>query len=178
MKTVHLHQRPFQCLLTPTQIADRVRLLGQAISQDFAGRKPLMVGVLNGAFVFVADLVRQLTIQPEIAFVRYASYEGMQSTGKLQALLPLNEQVAGRDVILIEDIVDSGHTMQQLIALAQQEGAASVRVASLLLKPDALQVPLTVDYVGFEIENRFVVGYGLDYDGQGRELAGIYVLAE
>ena len=131
--------------------------------------------MLNGSYMFAADLTRELTLNDqEITFVKLASYEGTSSTGQVQQLLGLREDVAGREVIVLEDIVDTGQTCAQLVALLQQKGAASVEIACLLLKPASLRVAVSVRYVGIEIPNDFVVGYGLDYDGLGRGLPDLY----
>lgn len=173
--TVRLHDKDFRLYRPAAAIAAAVAQLGERLSADYAGRRPLLVAVLNGSYVFAADLTRALTLNDqEITFVKLASYEGTSSTGTVQQLLGLREDVAGRDVVVLEDIVDTGQTASQLVALLQQKGAASVEVACLLLKPASLRLPLRVRYVGLEIPNDFVVGYGLDYDGLGRGLPDLY----
>lgn len=175
---VQVKDHTFELFLSAATLQERIARLGAQISQDFAGQRPFLLGVLNGAFIFTADLARHISADLDISFIRYASYEGMQSSGKIRSLLPVPDSVAGRPVIIVEDIVDTGQTMQHIMNQVQEKGARSVHIASLLLKPDALTVELSVDYLGFEIENRFVVGYGLDYDGHGRQLDSLYALAD
>lgn len=174
--TVTLHDKQFRLYRPATELATAVRDVAARLTADYAGRRPLFVVVLNGAFIFAADLVRatDLPEAPEITFVKLASYEGTSSSGTVSELMGLREDVAGRHVIIIEDIVDTGHTAAGLLATLQQRGAVSVEVACLLLKPAALQAKLTVRYVGLAIPNDFVVGYGLDYDGLGRHLPDLY----
>jgi hypoxanthine phosphoribosyltransferase len=152
------------------------RELGAQISADYAGKKPLFIGVLNGSFVFVADLFRSLTIEAEISFVKLASYKGTSSTGNVITAIGLEEGLHGRDLIIAEDIVDTGKTLHGFLAELQKHGPASVRIATFLTKPDALQHPVHADYVGFAIPNNCVLGYGLDYDGLGRNLPELYTL--
>ena len=141
-----------------------------------AGKNPLLLAVLNGAFVFAADLMRELTIPCEISFVKLASYQGTTSTGKVKEVIGINENLAGRTVIIVEDIVESGTTMKQMIESLGTRNPASVHICTLLLKPDRLKVDLDIDYAAFRIPNDFIVGYGLDYDQQGRQLPDIYTL--
>lgn len=139
---------------------------------------PLALCILNGSFIFAADLLRMLPLEIAVTFVRYVSYDGTESTGAPRELLGLNERVAGRDVIVIEDIVDTGLTMQSLLAHLRALGAASVRVVTMFMKPEAFRGDFSVDYVCCELPNRFVVGYGLDYNGRGRNLPDLYILEE
>ncbi|GAA4468457.1 hypoxanthine phosphoribosyltransferase [Nibrella saemangeumensis] len=157
-------------------IQNRIAELAGQINQDYKGKQPLLVGVLNGSFLFAADLMKNLTIPCEITFIRVASYAQMASTGKVKEILGLQEAVEGRDLIVIEDIVDTGLTLAQIREQLESLKPASIALATLLFKPEALIKELTLDYVGFEIENRFVVGYGLDYDGLGRNSKDILVL--
>ncbi|GAA4407545.1 hypoxanthine phosphoribosyltransferase [Nibrella viscosa] len=159
-------------------LQSRIAELAGQINQDYKGKQPLLVVVLNGAFLFAADLMKNLTIPCEITFIRVASYAKMASTGKVKEILGLQESVAGRDLIVIEDIVDTGLTLAQIKEQLQVLNPASVALATLLFKPEALIKELPLDYVGFKIENRFVVGYGLDYDGLGRNTKEIFVLKE
>jgi hypoxanthine phosphoribosyltransferase len=156
----------------------RIAELAAQIDRDYADRCPLVVGVLNGAVLFTADLLKHINIDCEITFIRVSSYRHMASTGEVKQILGLSEAIAGRDVIVVEDIVDTGLTMAEVLRQLNAMQPASIAVATLLFKPAALKTPLHLDYVGFEIENRFVVGYGLDYDGLGRNTNQIYVLAE
>ena len=174
--TVQLHDLQFVPFLSKTQIRERVREMGRIISADYAGKRPVLLGVLNGAFLFIADLVRSLEIDCEICFVKLRSYEGTRSSGEVETLLGLDTDIEDRHVLLVEDIVDTGNTLHYFLPDLQQFKPASVELVALLLKPAALQQPLDIRYLGFEIENRFVVGYGLDYNGLGRNLPAIYQL--
>ena len=159
-------------------LQNRIAELADQINRDYAGRQPLIVGVLNGAVLFTADLLKNLTIDCEITFIRVASYNQTASTGQVKQILGLTEVVADRDLIVVEDIVDTGLTMVEVHRLLQEQKPASIAVATLLYKPAALQTPIHLDYVGFSIDNKFVVGYGLDYNGLGRNTKDIYVLKE
>jgi hypoxanthine phosphoribosyltransferase len=173
-----IHDKTFVPFISEAAIQDRVEALGQQISQDYADRCPLIVVVLNGAAIFGADLLKNITVPCEITFIRVASYQQTASTGELKQILGLSESVAGRDLIIVEDIVDTGLTMADVCRQMRLQGPASIAIATLLFKPDALQEEIELDYVGFEIENQFVVGYGLDYDGLGRNTKAVYVLNE
>ena len=173
--TVRLHDKDFLLYQPASAIAAAVRAVAARLNADYAGRRPLLVAVLNGSFMFAADLVRELTVDGlEISFVKLTSYEGTESTGAIKQLIGLREEVRDRHVIVIEDIVDTGHTAAGLVRRLAEQGAASVELACLLLKPASVRVPLTVRYAGLEIPNDFVVGYGLDYDGLGRHLPDLY----
>lgn len=159
-------------------IQNRIAELAEQINETYKDKQPLLVVVLNGAFLFAADLMKNLSIPCQITFIRVASYAQMASTGKVKEILGLQEPVEGRNLIVIEDIVDTGLTLAQVRKQLESLHPASIALATLLFKPEALLKKLTLDYVGFEIENRFVVGYGLDYDGFGRNTPEIYVLRE
>ncbi len=176
MQQVTVHDKTFKTFLSSEQIGAEVRRLGREITRDLKGKRPLFLSVLNGSFVFAADLVRQCDMDLEITFVKLASYQGTSSSGKITELIGLNESLKGRHVLIVEDIIDSGKTMQELLKTLHAQQPASVQIATLLLKPDALEVELDIAYCGFEIPPEFVVGYGLDYDGLGRNLADLYVL--
>ncbi len=173
---IHLHDKTFVPYLDEAAIGQAVASMAQQMNTDYAGRTPLVVVVLNGAFVFGAELFKQLRFDCEVAFIRVSSYRGTASTGEVKEQMPLGADVAGRDVILIEDIVDSGLTMDNLRQRITEAGASSVALCTLLFKPDAFQGLYDLKYVGIEIPDRFVVGYGLDYDGLGRNLPAIYQL--
>lgn len=170
----------FRPYITGSQIQERIAQLAKSIVAEYAERNPLFVCVLNGAAPFAVDLFRACEeIDAELTFVRLKSYEGMGSTGVVKQVLGLSENIDGRDIILIEDIIDTGTTMVNLLADLQAMKPASVRIATLLFKPEALQHPeLNPDYVGFEIPKKFIIGYGLDIDGLARNLNDIYVLDE
>ena len=148
------------------------------INRDYAGKRPLLLGVLNGSFMFVADLMKHLDIECEISFVKFSSYQGTTTTGVIREVIGLSESIAGRDVIILEDIVDTGITMQRMLETLGTRNPASVAIASLFLKPARLKVPVDVKYSAFTIPDRFIVGYGLDYDGLGRNLPDVYDVVE
>ena len=175
VQTVTLHGKEFKPYLSADELAAAVGAVARRLNQDYAGRCPLFVAVLSGSFMFAADLLKHVTVDCEIAFIRVASYEGTQSTGQLKELLGLHESLRGRDVIILEDIVDTGHTMRALLGQLAEKEPASLEVATLFFKPASLQHELTLRYVGREIPNDFIVGYGLDYDGLGRNLPDVYV---
>ncbi len=178
MENITAHDLTFEPFIGEAEIAAKVEALGSQIRQQFEGKRPLFVGVLNGAFIFAADLVRACGIECEIAFVRLASYEGLSSKGKVSTVLGLDFEVKNRHIIVVEDIVDSGRTLHHFMADLQKLEPASASLAVLLFKPEALQMPVKIDYLGFEIPDKFVVGYGLDYNGLCRELPGIYQLSQ
>ena len=154
----------------------RIQDLAAQISADYQGKQPLFVAVLNGSFMFVAQLLKGIGVACEITFVRVASYQATESSGELKEILGLNQDIKGRDVIIVEDIVDTGLTMFELCGQLATQKPNSLKIATMLFKPTALRADVSPSYVGFEIENKFVLGYGLDYDGLGRNLDAIYVL--
>lgn len=180
MRTIDEQGYHFEEWLTPAQIAADVKEAAAKITADYQGKEPLFVVVLNGAFVFASDLIRALQdIRCEVTFIRVSSYYGMASTGRLEFIVPLQQVVENRDVIIVEDIIDSGLTIHQLKAHMRGLGAASIRVASMLFKPNRLEFEdAKPDYVGHEITDEFVVGYGLDFDGFERNLDAIYKVKE
>lgn len=178
MSIVRIKDKTFKTSIAEAEIKERVKALAQQISNDMEGKTPLFLGVLNGAFIFAADLMREMTIPCEISFVKLASYQGTTSTGKIQEVLGINENLSGRHVIIVEDIVESGQTMKRMIESLGTRNPASVHICTLFFKPDKLQEDLTLDYVAFRIPDDFIVGYGLDYDHQGRELKDIYTIVE
>ncbi len=168
----------FEPYISRRRIKARVRELAREITLQCKGRKPLLLCVLNGAFPFAGDLFREIDTDAEIGFVRLKSYQGTGTTGKVRQLMGLDLDITGRLVVIIEDIVDTGHTIAALMEDLAAAGAAEVKVATLLFKPESLQCPVSPDYVGFEIPAKFVIGYGLDIDGLARNLPDIYVLKE
>ena len=178
METVVVKDKKFSMFLTEEQIKQRVRELGKQISEDLKGKNPLFLAVLNGSFVFAADLLRSVDIPCEITFIRMSSYEGVSSTGNVKQIMGLKEDIAGRTIVVVEDIVDSGLTMRELLDLLDKKNPAEVHIASLLVKPGNLRVDLNIPYRCFDIPNDFIVGYGLDYDGEGRNLSSIYTVVE
>lgn len=178
MSIVKIKDKTFRPSITEAEIKSRVKALAQQISQDLEGKTPLFLGVLNGAFIFAADLIREMTIPCEISFVKLASYQGTTSTGKIKEVLGINEDLSGRTVVIVEDIVESGQTMKRMIESLGTRNPASVHICTLFFKPDKLQEELNLDYVAFRIPDDFIVGYGLDYDGLGRDLKDIYTIVE
>ena len=178
MSIVKIKDKTFRPSITEAEIKSRVMALAQQISQDMEGKTPLFLGVLNGAFIFAADLIREMTIPCEISFVKLASYQGTTSTGKIKEVLGINEDLSGRTVVIVEDIVESGQTMKRMIESLGTRNPASVHICTLFFKPDKLQEELNLDYVAFRIPDDFIVGYGLDYDGLGRDLKDIYTIVE
>ena len=176
MKTVKIKDKEFVPMISEEEIKRRVKELAAQISKDMAGKNPLLLAVLNGSFVFAADLMREITIESEISFVKLASYQGTTSTGTVKEVIGINENRSGRTVIIVEDIVESGLTMKRMIESLGTRNPASVHICTLLLKPDCLKVDLDIEYAAFSIPNDFIVGYGLDYDQQARNLKDIYVL--
>lgn len=176
MEEIRVKDKTFTTFLSEEQIKGRIAEVGAQINRDLEGRRPLFISVLNGSFMFAADLVRELTIPCEISFVRMASYTGTHSTGNVKELIGLNEDIEGRTVVIVEDIIDSGLTMKEMLTILKGKHPAEIRIASLLVKPDNLKVKLDIDYSCFNIPNDFIVGYGLDYDGEGRNLRDIYVV--
>ena len=176
MKTVKIKDKEFVPMISEEEIKRRVKELAAQISKDMAGKNPLLLAVLNGSFVFAADLMREITIESEISFVKLASYQGTTSTGTEKEVIGINENLSGRTVIIVEDIVESGLTMKRMIESLGTRNPASVHICTLLLKPDCLKVDLDIEYAAFSIPNDFIVGYGLDYDQQARNLKDIYVL--
>ena len=177
MQPILVKDKRFKVSMPASKIQARVQEVGAQISHDYEGRTPMFISVLTGAFIFAADLVRSVATPSEIAFIRVASYEGTDSTGEVKEVLGLKEDIAGRDVIIVEDIVDTGLTMQELVGLLEKKNPHSIAICSLLVKPDKLQVhDLPIKYRCFDIPNDFILGYGLDYDGLGRELPDIYTL--
>jgi hypoxanthine phosphoribosyltransferase len=178
MSTLQVHDKHFVPYLSAAVIAEKIQTLASQISADYAGKRPLFIAVLNGSFLFAADLFRSLSIEAEISFIKLASYKGTTSTGNVITAIGLEESLHNRHVILLEDIIDTGKTLHDFIPQLQLQQPASVKIAALLTKPDALKYPVHPDYEGFAIPNKFVVGYGLDYDGLGRNIPEIFQLAE
>ena len=176
MSIVKIKDKTFETSITEDQIKQRVKEVAQQISKDMEGKNPLLIGVLNGSFMFAADLMREITIPCEISFVKLASYEGILSTGKVTEVMGLSEDISGRTVIIVEDIIDTGRTMHQMLNSLSVRRPASLHICTLFVKPDKLEEPIDIDYVAFSIPNDFIVGYGLDYDQKGRGLKEIYTL--
>ena len=171
-----IKDKSFKILISEQDLQDKIAAMAKTINDDYKGKTPIFIGVLNGSFMFVADMMKHITLPSKVSFIKLASYTEMSSSGTIKELIGLNENIFKQDVIILEDIIDSGKTISSVIEEFKLRGAESVEVATLLLKPDALKVEADIKYIGFEISNEFVVGYGLDYDGLGRNTKAIYQL--
>ena len=178
MSTVRILDKTFETSITESEIKKRVKELAARLNKDMEGKNPLFLAVLNGAFIFAADLLREITIPCEISFVKLASYQGTTSTGTIKEVIGINEDLTGRTVVIVEDIVESGLTIKRMMDQLGTRNPASVQVCTLFFKPDRLKEDLKLDYVAFKIPNDFILGYGLDYDQAARGLKDIYTLAE
>ncbi len=176
MAVIKVHDKSFETYLSDETIQQRVKEMAAAINRDYSGKKPLFIAILNGSFMFAADLFKQLNIEAELCFIKLASYKGMKSSGKVITSIGLEEDLFGKDVIIVEDIVDTGKTLHRFLPKLVHQQPKSLKIATLLHKSEATEYPLVLDYVGFTIPNKFVVGYGLDYDGLGRNLREIFQL--
>ena len=164
----------FKKFIPAAKIEEKVKILAERIAEDYKGKIPLFLPILNGSFIFAADLVREVKLECKISFVKHSSYQGTQSTGQLKTLIGLNESLFGQDLIIIEDIMDTGLTLTKVVEELSSLGTKSVEVVTLIRKATARQEAIQPKYVGFDIEEEFVLGYGLDYDGLGRNLKDIY----
>ena len=170
--------KTFRPFLSAEVLNERIKELATQINKDYIGKNPIFIGILNGSFMFASDLYKNITVPSTISFIKLVSYKGTTSTGTVITAIGLEEDLTDKDVILIEDIVDTGKTMKEFVATLHKQSPASIQICTLLHKPEALQHPLELKYVGFEIPNKFVVGYGLDYDGFGRNSQEIFQLDE
>ncbi len=173
---VTIKDKQFRLSITAEEISNAVSSVASQINEDLADKDPLFLCILNGAFMFASDLMKQIDFPCEISFVKLASYQGTSSTGKIKEMIGINENIKGRNIIVVEDIVDTGFTMQSIIKSLEEKGANSIHVCTFLQKPEALQCDVKVDYAAIKIPNDFIVGYGLDYDGYGRNLKEIYTV--
>ena len=178
MSSIKINGKRFRVSIPEAEIKRRVKEVAGEISKDLEGKNPLFLGVLNGSFIFAADLMREMTIPCEISFVKLASYQGTTSTGKVTEVIGINEDLTGRTVVIVEDIVESGATMQRMIEQLGTRNPESVRICTLFFKPDKLKEDLNLDYVAFRIPDDFILGYGLDYDQAGRGLRDVYTIIE
>lgn len=176
MKSVTIKDKEFELFIDNSSIEQNIERVANQINEDLKGKEPIFITVLNGAFMFAGELMKKVNIPSEITFVRLASYQGTSSTEIVQQLLGLNQSIEGRNVVIVEDIVDTGNTMVALKAILNEMNPSNIKIATLLFKPKALKHELNIDYVAMEIPNDFIVGYGLDYDGYGRNLNDIYIL--
>ena len=174
MPTIRVHDKEFEIYLSEAAIQERVKNIAEKINKEYEGKRPLFVAILNGSFMFASDLFKYLTIEAEITFIKLASYKGMKSTGNVITSIGLDTELFEKDIVILEDIVDTGKTLYNFLPKLKDHHPASLKIAALLHKPDATQYPLTIDYTGFSIPDKFVIGYGLDYDGLGRNFREIY----
>ena len=176
MESIQIKDKKFAISITEEQILKEVDRVAAEINRDLKDKNPLFLSVLNGSFMFTADLMKRITIPCEISFVKLASYQWISSTGKITEVIGVNEDISGRCVVIVEDIVDTGLTMQRLLETLGTRNPKEIHIASLLVKPEKLQVPLNIKYAAMNIPNDFIVGYGLDYDGLGRNYKDIYTV--
>jgi hypoxanthine phosphoribosyltransferase len=176
MKEITIYDKTFREMITERVILERIEELARQINSDLAGKEVVFLGILNGAFLFAADLFRRIDFQARISFIKLASYQGTISQGSIKELIGWNEDIKNKIIVVIEDIVDTGNTLERIVDELTVRKASEIRIAALLYKPEAYKKDIHLDYVGFEIPNDFVVGYGLDYDGFGRNLPSVYTL--
>jgi hypoxanthine phosphoribosyltransferase len=177
-QSIRLKDLEFQPFIGEEKLQARIAAMGAQLTKDFEGKKPLFIAVLIGSYVFASDLLKHFKGDCELVFIRFSSYEGTQSSGKIKTVLGLNSEIRDRHVVVLEDIIDSGNTMAHLMQQLEERQPASITLTTLLFKPTALEHPLQIDYVGFAIPEAFVVGYGMDYEELGRNLPEIYQLKQ
>lgn len=176
MAVIRVHDKSFETYLSEDTIQNRIGELATMINKDYAGKRPFFIAILNGSFMFASDLFKRLTVEADICFIKLASYKGLESSGKVVTTIGLDDDLYGKDVVIVEDIVDTGKTLHNFLPRLEHQQPQSLKIATLLHKPEATEYPLKLDYIGFDIPNKFVVGYGLDYDGLGRNFKEIYQL--
>lgn len=174
MKTVQVKDKQFELFISEDKLQREIKRIADSICNDYLGKSPLFLVILNGSFMFASDLFKNIQLPVEISFIKVSSYSGVASTECVKELIGLNEDIEGRDIIIVEDVVDTGLTMKDTLALVNAKNPSSVSICTLLFKPNKLQVNLDIKYVAMEIPDDFIVGYGLDYDGYGRNLRDIY----
>jgi len=178
MASLRVHDKLFDPFLTSEEIQSRVSYIADQLNTDYADKKPLFIAILNGSFIFASDLFKKLHIDAEVCFIKLVSYKGSKSTGQVVTAIGLDNEIFGRDVVIIEDIVDTGKTLTEFLPQLHHQQPASLRIVALLHKADATAYPVPIDYLGFTIPDKFVIGYGLDYNGLGRNIPAIYKLVE
>ncbi|MDO9376528.1 MAG: hypoxanthine phosphoribosyltransferase [Ferruginibacter sp.] len=178
MAVIKVNDKEFEPYLSAAAIKERIADLGKRINQDYQGKRPIFIAILNGSFMFASDLFKEINIDAEICFIKLASYKGTRSTGNVITSIGLDEPLKDRHVVIIEDIVDTGNTLYKFLPQLHNQQPASLKIAALLHKPEALEHPIHIDYLGFSVPNKFLLGFGLDFDGLGRNLAEIYKLTE
>jgi len=176
MSVIQVLDKKFKPYLSAAEISNRIKTVATQINKDYQGKKPIFIAILNGSFMFASDLFKEINIEAEICFIKLASYKGTTSTGNVITSIGLDEPLKDRHVIIIEDIVDTGNTLNKFLPQLMNQQPASLKIAALLHKPEALEHPIVIDYLGFSVPNIFLLGFGLDYDGLGRNLAEIYQL--
>jgi hypoxanthine phosphoribosyltransferase len=176
MSVITVLDKQFAPYIGAAEIHNRIQQVAAAINSDYAGKKPIFIAILNGSFMFASDLFKAISIDAEICFIKLASYKGTKSTGNVITSIGLDEPLQNRHVIILEDIVDTGRTLHMFLPQLHNQQPASLKIAALLHKPEALEFPLVIDYLGFSVPNKFLLGFGLDYDGLGRNLPEIYQL--
>ena len=176
MELLKVHDKHFKPYISAEQINEQVKRVAFEINNDYEGKRPLFIAILNGAFMFASDLFKEITIEAEICFIKLASYKGVTSKGQVITAIGLDVDIVGREVIVIEDIIDTGKTLSHFLPQLKYHHPASLKIAALLHKPDAMIHDIKIDYLGFKVPNNFLVGYGLDYDGLGRNIKQIYQL--
>jgi len=178
MEIITVKDKSFKSYISEENLQISVKNVASKINDDYKGTQPIFLGVLNGSFMFFADLLKSIDLECTVSFVKLASYEGTNTTGKVNELIGLSESIEGKDIVIVEDIVDTGNTLVKLYDILSKGNPKSIKIATLLYKPEAYKKHHPIDYIGLEIPNAFVLGYGLDYDGLGRNLSSIYVLNE
>ncbi len=178
MELIQVHDKKFTPYISAAKIEEQVNRLAAEINKDYEGKKPLFIAILNGSFMFASDLFKEIHIEAEICFIKLASYKGIKSSGQVITAIGLDVDLVGREIIIVEDIVDTGNTLSQFLPQLHHHHPASLKIAALLHKPEALVHPIKIDYLGFNVPNKFLLGYGLDYDGLGRNIKEIYQLVE
>jgi len=176
MKEIRVLDKTFREFISENEINEKIEALAERINKDYEGREVVFLGILNGAFLFAADLFKRINLKAKISFVKLASYEGTKSSGTVKELIGWNEDIKNKTIIIVEDIVDTGNTLERIVDELVIRKVSEIKIATLLVKPEAYTKDIRLDYVGFEIPNSFVIGYGLDYDGYGRNLPSIYTL--
>jgi hypoxanthine phosphoribosyltransferase len=176
MELIQVHDKQFKPYISADKICEEVKRIASEINKDYAGRKPLFIAILNGSFMFASDLFKEITLEAEICFIKLASYKGIKSSGQVITAIGLDIDLVGREIIIIEDIVDTGNTLSKFLPQISHHHPASLKIAVLLHKPEAMVLPIKIDYLGFSVPNKFLLGYGLDYDGLGRNIKEIYQL--
>jgi len=178
MNTITLHNKKFTPFIKAQEIDAAVKNLAKEVANDIKEEQPIFIGILNGSFMFLADFVRQYNGACEISFVKLSSYQGTNSTGKIKQLMGLQENIKGKTVVILEDIIDTGNTLEEIYHIFKYKKVKALKIATLFFKPEVFKKDLNIDYIGLSIPNKFIVGYGLDYDGLGRNLPDIYQLKE